>query len=325
MTVVFGFALARIVGRIGLRDIRDTFHCRKEPMACRLMTKYGRKSRRQQLARKPKVTQGRSKGGKRSAQPCPIDPTIIDRLGVYFDVCNYVMKEDEEFWFRGLAEITRYPVLVPSALRYTTSADRNKALGLLAEFKRYAEIKLSNPPGVDEQLKWVQFARHHGLPTRLLDWTRSAAIALYFACSRRHGVDGGVFILNPVNLNRQVDAKKPRVFDAHSDARLISQYLRLLGVKKSNGCRTIAIYPVWNSERIMLQQGVFTLAGSREFVLDVDQAPGLVCLRIQQEYKRTLLMELDRIGINEMSIFPEAEHTCNYLTWRAQLILERGD
>ena len=30
-------------------------------------------------------------------------------------------------------------------------------------------------------------------------------------------------------------------------------------------------------------------------------------------------MELERVGINEMSIFPELEHMCNYLKWREKL------
>lgn len=275
------------------------------------------------MARKQKGTQVKSKDKYDSILSCPIVPATIDHLGVYFDVCNSVMKGNDEFWFRGHPDIIHE--LMPSALRYCSLAKRNKALSLLSEFKRYAEIKLQNPPGVNEQLKWVQLARHHGLPTRLLDWTRSAAIALYFACCKNHNLDGGVFILNPVNLNRQVDSKKPRVFDAHSDENLISKYLGLLGGKRSNGRRTIAIYPVWNSERIMLQQGCFTLTGSREFSLNAEQAPGLVCLKIAKEHKETLLVELDRIGINEMSIFPEPEHTCSYLTWRARLYLKGTD
>jgi hypothetical protein len=160
---------------------------------------------------------------------------------------------------------------------------------------------------------------HYGLPTRLLDWTRNAAIALYFACRDNPDMDGGVFILNPVNLNRQVDSMNPRVFDAHSDATLIKRYLRLLGEINENGTRAIAIYPVWNSERIMLQQGVFTIAGSRYFTLTSQRAPGLACIRIKQEYKESLLEDLDRVGVNEMSIFPEPEHTCKYLVWKQKL------
>lgn len=281
------------------------------------------------MVKKRKVTQRQSKGGKKPMKPCPVDPKIIDRLGIYFDVCNSVMKGDEEFWFREQANINWE--LAPSALRYPTDNERNKALDLVSEFKRMAEIKLTNPPGIEAQLKWIQLARHYGLPTRLLDWTRNAGIALYFACSDEIKEDGGVYILNPKNLNSQarlagsrVGLARSRVFDAGADAEIIKPYLELSGAQHERGCPSIAIHPVWNSERIVLQQGVFTLAGSKDFALTDKQSPGLYCLQIRKEYKESLRMELERVGINEMAIFPEPEHTCNYLMWRERLDLERN-
>ena len=97
-------------------------------------------------------------------------------------------------------------------------------------------------------------------------------------------------------------------------------YLELDGKRDNSGLKTIAIDPVWNSERIMLQQGVFTLHGSEKFTLTEKQAPGLIYLRIKNEYKSALLNELERTGINEMAIFPEPEHMCRYLKWRESLL-----
>jgi hypothetical protein len=244
----------------------------------------------------------------------------VASLGDLFSVCAGLLKEDGIFWFRGHASLTW--TLTPSALRHTGVEARTKALNLLRDFKRYAQIKLLHPPERDEELQWVQQARHFGLPTRLLDWTRNAAIALYFACLRapeKSDADGAVFILNPEDLNREADPKNARILDAYSDRDRIARYLRLSGARNRRGLKTIAMNPVWNSERIVVQQGTFTLHGSREFTLTGEQVPSLVCLKVPSANKQRLLSELERAGINEMSIFPEPEYICRYLVWREKL------
>lgn len=264
---------------------------------------------------------------KRKAGPgCPQYRCTITCLGEYFNTLQNSLKSEATFWFRGHPDLTFS--LTPSALRYHTPNERKKALDLLGDFKRFGEIKLPNPPSPDHDvIKWVQLAQHYGLPTRLLDWTKNAAIALYFACQpskKRDGedTDGAVIILNPIDLNRAADPRKPRVFNLEDDKDAISAYLKLDGKEKGSGPTTIAIDPTWNSERIMLQQGVFTLHGSKYFTLTDEQAPGLTYLRIKTEHKSQLLKELERTGINEMAIFPEPEHMCQYLKWREELILK---
>jgi len=248
---------------------------------------------------------------------------IITHLGVYFDILNSALKKGGTFWFRGNADLTHR--LIPSALRYKKLSERNRALNLLGDFKRFGEIKLRKAPSADEEFKWIQLAQHYGLPTRLLDWTKNAAIALYFACSDKFEKDGAVFILNPMDLNRKAFPMDAHVFDPHQDAKLIKRYLKLDGDRDPEGLKTIAINPPWNSERIMLQQGVFTLHGSRYFTLTDRQASSLVYLKIEKDYKTTLLQELERVGINEMSIFPEAEHMCRYLKWRENLLIKDNE
>lgn len=225
------------------------------------------------------------------------------------------MSMPGDLWYRGHADMAWR--LAPSALRYETRELRERAIGLIAEFKRVGEIKLTRPPRWDEELKWVQLAQHYGVPTRLLDWTESPVVALYFACSCIDE-DGVVFVVNPVDLNRASYPKHARVFTAQHDLTTISKHLTDAGSGRRR-IKTIAISPVWNSDRLMMQKGAFTLHGT-DIDLDDQQAPSLVAVPILREAKPRLLRELERIGIDEMTMFPELEHAGGFLRRRAQLL-----
>jgi hypothetical protein len=251
----------------------------------------------------------------RSGVDCPHLSYKVQSLADFFAVIASVIRKEEPFWFRGHSRADWK--LVPLALRYKTKHQREMALSLISDFKRVAEIRLPRPPPSNEQLKWHQVARHFGLPTRLLDWTESATVALFFACEELDR-DGIVFLLNPTELNRLSYPAKPHVLDANLDAREINRYLGLDAKYRPSGKNPIAINPVWNSERLILQRGVFTLHGSR-FDLSGQKIPSLVALPILKEWKPVLRSELERIGVDEMTVFPELEHSCRHLTRRAGL------
>ena len=155
-------------------------------------------------------------------------------------------------------------------------------------------------------------------PTRLLDWTENPLIALYFSCQDPE-TDGAVFVLKPVDLNFAVDSTLGRILNPHDDATLIKAYLNLDGARDRQGLRTVAINPVWNSDRIMLQRGTFTLHGAQQFALTSTIVPSLVGLPILRATKVKLRDELARIGVDEMTIFPELEHACEFLKTRSGL------
>lgn len=272
----------------------------------------------------PQTTPTRRRELRKRYSHCPIDCKVyldneIITLSDFFAVFHVLLDPDSMFWFRGHPR-TDYR-LAPSALRYDDIDRRERALGLVTEMKRFLEMKLPHRPAADDRLGWMQAAQHYGLPTRLLDWTQNAAVALFFACSEAPDADGLVAILNPLELNQLVDPRSLRILNPHrdEDAKIIGPYLDLGGRANPRGKRTIAINPTWNTERIALQQGVFTLHGTRRFDLDRHQASSLLYVPILKEHKEALLHELERVGIGEMFIFPEPEHVCAHLRRAARL------
>jgi hypothetical protein len=239
---------------------------------------------------------------------CRFLPSETGSVAEFIQVIRGV---EELTWYRGQASIQWD--LRPAALRYPTPEQCDRAAHLVVEFRRQAMTKIPNPPPREEEVEWLAIAQHYGLPTRLLDWTRNPVIALYFACWEEPDQHGAVYLLQPADLNRQASAEvgpiRGDVYDAQvsEDRRLLQRYG---SGEVEHGC--VALNPTYNSHRILLQKGAFTLHADRTPITHAD-APTLTAIPVLAEDKDRLLDELAVIGIDEMSIFPELEHACNHL------------
>ena len=100
-------------------------------------------------------------------------------------------------WWRGHAD-SRWRLL-PHAYRGTRSSDDERNYCL--HFMTKAPARYPNCPTND--LDWLFLMQHHGLPTRLLDWTESPLIGLFFAVwtPQYDHIPGTLWALNTIKLN----------------------------------------------------------------------------------------------------------------------------
>lgn len=183
---------------------------------------------------------------------------------------------------------------------------------LLMNFQLRAPTFLERLPATDWE--WLFLMQHYGLPTRLLDWTESSLIALYFAIRDNAGnEDAAVWVMNPWWLNRQTFGEYA-LFPA--DDPRAGQHAPLRPGRKLKGKWPLAITPIHSSQRIVAQRGVFTIHGTERAALNRlarrrgKERPCLRRIVIPSTYVGTVRRELAISGIGESLIFPELSGLC---------------
>jgi hypothetical protein len=172
-------------------------------------------------------------------------------------------------WFRGQPS-TEYNLL-PSILR---NNNYNKEFNLTTKFRLVAPGFVQTPE-TNRLDQWLFLMQHHGVPTRLLDWTESPLIALFFASIRASQKkedieDAAVYALEPMELNKQSNMDHfPNTWTPNRVLQTIKFAFGTATEKVYINNQLVtalenptAIYPSTIHSRIKTQKSCFTLHGN---------------------------------------------------------------
>lgn len=220
--------------------------------------------------------------------------------------------------FRGLARADRANV---SRLSRLGEEHPQVERHLIRNFRKYAHRDSPGPTLWD----WLALAQHHGLPTRLLDWTYSPQVALHFATSAWANHDAvlwavdvdAVHRLLPASLRRALEGEGSLVFTTELLADHAPGLAELEALSGEGDPFALFFEPPSLDERIVNQAAVLSVITNVRCQMDEwleEHADVCRAWRLPPEVKAEVRARLDQANVTERILLPGLDGLAAWLS-----------
>lgn len=230
----------------------------------------------------------------------------IRSIGDFLAAIDIDQEHDpSSMWFRGQSDANWH--LLPGLVRAAISTSETT---LLNRFRQSAALLTDARPA--NSFDWTFLMQHYGVPTRLLDWSESPLVALYFAVEnfeQKPDTDAALWCLWPTLLNRNaniVDKMEGNYIPSFDD-----QELEGYSTESVRSNHRVELFPVAtiatrNNSRIQAQLGTFTIHHNKIIPIEnVGDKKHIAKYKIPGDARETIRSQLRLLGISRFSLFPE--------------------
>lgn len=239
---------------------------------------------------------------------------------VYHDSWKPLMgRYRSDYAFRGLSD--KNYALKNSFLRNCGDLP-DLEYHLLRNFRKYSRT-FDNQSASGTFWRSLVLAQHHGLPTRLIDWTYSPFIAMHFATANteKYDIDGVIWKIDFVKVNQLVP---PPFSDLLTEEKCNAFTLEMLEKVVSltdfdclfDEKQVLFFEPPSLDERIINQFALFSVMTNPTIILDdwLIEHPDLYRrIIIPKELKLEIRDKLDQANITERVLFPGLDGLARWL------------
>jgi hypothetical protein len=235
--------------------------------------------------------------------------------------CRKALGEEDKWIFRGQRDATWALSTALERALEELAISQSEAWevegDLLRRFQRQAHHFIDHLPKDDNFPEWFSLMQHFGAPTRLLDWTHSFYIGLYFAIRDLGHADDGEAALWAIDwqwLESKVPKAHKAIFQEDANLEQPDNFMKLLGSESKPGILKINAFR--KNPRLVIQQGAFLVptAITKSFEENLrsacESAGGnvkghVLKLRLSHSGRDDALKHLLRMNVNEASLFPD--------------------
>lgn len=227
--------------------------------------------------------------------------------------------EEEQLWFRG-QRCWNWGLSPKIYRKPFKGADEDE---IRLEFQSQA-IQVIGGRVPSNKWDWYFLMQHHGVPTRLLDWTENSLVALFFAVSddQNHDCDAAVWALDPWWLAKKLrlGVRGPLLPDYDEADHWLFDLQEAFADHTMSRNLPAPIEPPHVDRRVAAQASRFLVFGTTHDLNRTDAVRKGGCrlarIKVPVSARASIRRELDDCGINFSLVFPDLEGLALHILWR---------